>query len=49
MIPKEKYFFIDNIQNLDLEYIKKTKANLILKTSVIKKNDHFYKFYDNKL
>ena len=44
MIPKEKYFFIDNIQNLDLEYIKKTKANLILKTSVIKKNDHFYKF-----
>tara|TARA_Y100001970_G_C14205723_1_gene843838 strand:+ start:519 stop:1067 length:549 start_codon:yes stop_codon:yes gene_type:complete len=44
MILKEKYFFINNIQNLDFEYIKKTKANLILQSNNIKKNKDFYKF-----
>ena len=44
MILKEKYFYIDSIQNLDLDYIKKTKANLIIRTTNLKKNRDFYKF-----
>lgn len=44
MILKEKYFYIDSIQNLDLDYIKKTKANLIIRASNTKKNQDFYKF-----
>jgi thiamine-phosphate pyrophosphorylase len=44
MILKEKYFYIDSIQNLDLDYIKKTKANLIIKSFDIKENRDFYKF-----
>ncbi len=31
MIKKEKYFYIESIQDLDLEYIKKTKAKLIIR------------------
>lgn len=52
MVLKEKYFYIDSIQNLDLDYIKKTKANLIIKTTNLEKNRDFYKFINkckNKL
>ena len=31
MIKKEKYFYIDNIHGLDLNYIKKTRAKLIIR------------------
>ena len=31
MLIKEKYFYIDNIHFLDLNYIKKTKAKLIIR------------------
>tara|TARA_B100000767_G_C19647581_1_gene485287 strand:- start:283 stop:831 length:549 start_codon:yes stop_codon:yes gene_type:complete len=31
MIKKEKYFYLNSIQDLDLDYIKKTNANLILR------------------
>jgi thiamine monophosphate synthase len=31
MINKEKFFYIDSIQDIDFEYIKKIKANLILR------------------
>tara|TARA_B100002051_G_scaffold250248_1_gene261552 strand:+ start:3138 stop:3686 length:549 start_codon:yes stop_codon:yes gene_type:complete len=31
MFKKEKYFYLDSIQDLDLDYIKKTKAKLIIR------------------
>ncbi|MDC0344136.1 thiamine phosphate synthase [Pelagibacteraceae bacterium] len=37
MVKKEKYFYIDNIHGLDLNYIKKTKAKLIIRDKKIKK------------
>jgi thiamine-phosphate pyrophosphorylase len=43
MILKEKYFYIDSIQNLNIDYIKKTKANIIIKDN-IKLNKDFYDF-----
>ena len=43
MVKKEKYFFIDSIQNLDLDYIKKTKASLIIRKN-IKENHELVKF-----
>lgn len=33
MINFEKFFYVDNIQNLDLEYIKNTKGKIILKVN----------------
>lgn len=43
MILKEKYFYIDSIQNLNIDYIKKSKANIIIKEN-IKQNKEFYDF-----
>ena len=31
MFKKEKYFYLNSIQDLDLDYIKKTKAKLIIR------------------
>ena len=34
MIKKEKYFYVESIQDLDLDYIKKTKAKLIIRDKI---------------
>ncbi len=34
MIKKEKYFYVESIQDLDLDYIKKTKARLIIRDKI---------------
>jgi len=44
MAKKEKYLYINNIQNLDLDYIKKSNAFLIIKNNNINKNEVFNKF-----
>ena len=41
MIKKKIYFYIDNIQDLNLDYIKKTKASLILRKEI---NNTFLKY-----
>jgi len=47
MINKKIYFYIDSIQDLNLDYIKKTKASLILRES-IKVPLIKYKFFVNE-
>ncbi len=47
MISLEKYFYIDNIHQINLEYIKKTKAKVILRTQLENKIDTYKKFISN--
>ena len=44
MIKKEKYFYINTIQDLDLDYIKKTKARLIIRDKIKHDYSQLYKF-----
>jgi len=44
MIKKKIYFYIDNIQGLNLDYVKQTKASLILRNKINNTFDGYEKF-----
>jgi thiamine-phosphate pyrophosphorylase len=43
MVKKEKYFYLDSIQDLDFDYIKKTKARLIVRDKIKHNHVQLYK------
>tara|TARA_B100001250_G_C19807006_1_gene793823 strand:+ start:2875 stop:3423 length:549 start_codon:yes stop_codon:yes gene_type:complete len=44
MINKEKYFYLNSIQDIDIDYIKKTRAKLIIRDKRKYKFQEYYRF-----